>query len=485
MELLYRLADFWPHAVALLTLLSASLAAAHAILHKRDPRAAVLWMGFIWLLPLLGPALYLMLGVNRVRRKAASLRAGAARLPVAASRPAPPVSEGLGESCPEAMHLERLAQTMGKIVRTPLTPGNTVAPLVNGDDAYPAMLAAIDGATRTVSLSTYIFDNDESGRRFVEALGRAVERGVKVRVLIDAAGARYSVPSILHALRRAHVPVGRFLPVLAPWRLMAMNLRDHRKILVVDGRIGFTGGMNLREGNLVAQHPPHPVQDLHFRLEGPVVAQLQDAFAADWFFVTGESLQGPEWFPSLEPAGGLLARAIPDGPDADFEKLRWTILAALSCARESVKILTPYFLPGDSIISALQMAALRGVRVDILLPSQNNLPYVHWASRAMWWQVMERGCNIWLTCPPFDHSKLMLVDGAWTLLGSGNWDARSLRLNFEFNLECYGRQLAASMEKLVELKLQGAWRMTLEEVDRRSTASKLRDGIARLFSPYL
>jgi cardiolipin synthase len=485
MELFYRLADFWPHAVALLTLLSAGLAAAHAILHKRDSRAAVLWMGFIWLLPLLGPALYLMLGVNRVRRKAVSLRGEVGRLPSPVPRPAAPLSVAFAASCPEALHLERLAQTMDRIVRGPLTPGNTVAALVNGDAAYPAMLSAIGSATRTLSLSTYIFDNDKSGLRFVEALGQAVQRGVQVRVLIDAAGARYSTPSVIHALHHARVPVRRFLPVLAPWRLMAMNLRNHRKILVADGRIAFTGGMNLREGNLVAQHPPHPVQDLHFRLEGPAVAQLQEVFAADWFFVTGEWLQGPDWFPSLEPAGRLVARAIPDGPDEDFEKLRWTILAALSCARESVRILTPYFLPDDSIISALNMAALRGVRVDIVLPGQNNLPYVHWASRAMWWQVLQRGCNIWLTRPPFDHSKLMLVDGAWTLLGSGNWDKRSLRLNFEFNLECYGRELAASMDKLLESKLQGARRVTLEEVNRRSLASKLRDGIARLLDPYL
>ncbi len=483
MEFLYRLADFWPHAL-LLTLLLAAVASGHAVLHKRDSRAAALWMGVIWLLPLAGPALYFILGVNRVRRKAMSLRKGGRRR-ATAPRPSLPLDGGVSALCPEAVHLEMLAQTMGRIVRHSLTPGNAMAVLVNGDAAYPAMLSAIESATQTISLSTYVFDNDRSGRRFVEALGKAVKRGVKARILIDAAGAHYSAPSIIHGLRRAHVEVGRFLPLLAPWRLMAMNLRNHRKILVADGRVGFTGGMNLREGNLVAEDPPHPVQDLHFRLEGPAVAQLQEAFVADWFFVTGEALDGPQWFPALEARGNLVARAIPDGPDEDFEKLRWTILAALSCARQSVKILTPYFLPDNSIISAMNMAALRGVRVDIALPGQNNLPYVHWASRAMWWQVLERGCNIWLTRAPFDHSKLMLVDGAWTLVGSGNWDARSLRLNFEFNLECYGREFAASMESLIESKLQGARRVTLAEVDGRSVAGKLRDGIARLFAPYL
>jgi cardiolipin synthase len=254
---------------------------------------------------------------------------------------------------------------------------------------------------------------------------------------------------------------------------------------VVDGRLGFTGGLNLRDGNLVAQHPRHPVRDLHFRLEGPVVAQVQEAFANDWTFATRESLGGAGWFPPLQANGEVIARAIPDGPDEDFEKLRWTILAALSCARETVTVVTPYFLPVPAIVSALGLAALRGVRVEILLPERSNLFFVDWASRAMWWQVLEHGCNIWLAPPPFDHSKLMLVDGQWALVGSGNWDTRSLRLNFELNLECYSAELAASLEKIVQSKMQGAKPVTLRQMDRRSTPVKLRDGVTRLLSPFL
>jgi cardiolipin synthase len=479
MELLYRLAEFWPHAVALLTLLSAGLASAHAVLHKRDTRAAVLWIAFIWFLPLLGPVLYVLLGINRVRRKAQTLRGAAIRIQ------GPELPDGQAGLRPEAAHLEQLSESVKRIVRRPLAAGNKVEPLVNGDAAYPAMLAAIGEARKTIGLATYIFDNDKSGLQFVEALRQAVARGVQVRVLIDAAGTHYSVPSIIHALHRARVPVGRFLPTMAPWRLMSMNLRLHRKIMVVDGRVGFTGGMNLREGNLVAQNPRHPVRDLHFRLEGPVVAQLQEAFATDWLFAAKETLAGADWFPPLEAVGGVMARAIPDGPDEDFEKLRWTIFAALSCARDSVKIVTPYFLPESTLVSALNLAALRGVRVEILLPARSNLPYVDWASRAMWWQVLEFGCRIWLCPPPFDHSKLMLVDGQWSLVGSGNWDTRSLRLNFEFNLECYCPELAKSLDKIVQSKLQGARQVTQEEVDGRSVPVKLRDGVTRLLSPFL
>jgi cardiolipin synthase len=203
-------------------------------------------------------------------------------------------------------------------------------------------------------------------------------------------------------------------------RLLAMNLRTHRKILVADGVLGFTGGLNIRIGNCLQKKPRSPVQDLHFRVRGPVVTQMQEAFAEDWSFSTGESLRGEKWFPKPLSAGEAFARGVSDGPDEDFEKLRWTLLGALSIARSSVQIVTPYFLPDRAVVSALNLAAMRGVRVDIILPSKNNLPFVHWASQAMWWQVLEHGCHVWLTPPPFDHSKLMIVDGCWVLLGSAN-----------------------------------------------------------------
>jgi len=475
-----QITRFWPHLAAGFDFLAALLASIHALLHKRDSRAATLWIGILWLMPLFGPMLYLALGVNRIRRRAVLLG-----VHKNISRPVP---EDLGEPEPEgAAHLKLLARVVGRVVAQPLVPGNRVQPLVNGDEAFPPMLAAIAAATRSISLCSYIFDNDVSGKQFAAALGRAVQRGVAVRVLIDSAGARYSWPSILHRLRHAGVPTARFLPssLLSPWRVATVNLRNHRKVLVVDGRTAFTGGMNIRQGNVLSARPKHPVQDLHFRVEGPVVTRLQEAFANDWTFTTGEVLDGEGWFPELSERGDLIARVITDGPDADYDKLRWTLLAALAEAQTSVQILTPYFLPDPALITALNLAALRGVRVDIILPGKSNLPYVHWASRAMWWQVLERGCRLWLTPPPFDHTKLMVVDGHWVLFGSANWDARSLRLNFELNVECYGRELARDMESFVAKKLHGAREVTLAGVDARTVPGKLRDAAARLFAPFL
>jgi cardiolipin synthase A/B len=482
MKWLDHLTEFWPHLAAGFSLLAAVLASMHAVLNKRDFRAAALWLGFIWLLPAVGPVLYIVLGVNRIRRQAQSLRAGRGPSDV----PLRPIPEDMGETRrPEAEHMRMLAQVVDRVAGQPLLGGNRIQALVNGDQAFPEMLAAIESAAVSVSLESYIFDNDRSGDQFVAALGRAVSRGLPVRVLVDDAGARYSFPSIIGKLKQARVTVARFLPTLAPWRLTTMNLHNHRKLLVVDGRIGFTGGINIRAGNMLAHEPRRPVQDLHFKIEGPVVAQLQEAFANDWEFSTKEALSGEAWFPELTERGAAIARAIPDGPDADYDKARWTLLGALACAQTSVRILTPYFLPDPSLITALNLAALRGVQVDIILPGRSNLPFVHWASRAMWWQVLERGCHIWLSPPPFDHSKLMIVDGHWVFLGSANWDPRSLRLNFELNVECYGREFAGSMEAIVQDKLRSARSVTLEEVDGRPLAAKLRDGVARLFTPYL
>jgi cardiolipin synthase len=471
---------FWPHFAAGFDVLACLLASGHALLQKRDTRAATIWLGVIWSLPALGPLLYLALGVNRIRRRAIQLG-----VHKTLSRPVP---ENLGE--PEhdgAEHLKHIARVVSRIATQPLTAGNKIEPLVNGDAAFPAMLAAIEAAKKSISLGSYIFDNDATGAKFVGALERAMKRGVAVRVLIDSAGIRYSWPPITFKLRRAKIPFAKFLPtlLLTPWRVATINLRNHRKSLVVDGEIAFTGGMNIRHGNVLAEKPAHPVQDLHFRVEGPVVAELQEVFANDWAFTTEEILVGDVWFPEMKESGDIIARVIPDGPDADFENARWTLLAALAEAQTSVKIVTPYFLPDNALVTALNLAALRGVQVDIILPAKNNLPFVHWASRAMWWQVLERGCRVWLTPPPFDHSKLMVVDGHWVLFGSANWDTRSLRLNFELNVEGYGREFAREMEKIIAQKMSAAREMTLAEVDSRSIAARLRDALARLFSPYL
>jgi cardiolipin synthase len=236
---------------------------------------------------------------------------------------------------------------------------------------------------------------------------------------------------------------------------------------------------------MLSGKPKHIAQDLHFRVAGPVVAQLQDAFAADWAFTTGELLQGELWYPPPEEAGTSLARGIPEGPDDDVDQLRLAFMGALSCARRSVRIVTPYFLPEAPLADALNVCAMRGVEVDIVLPSVNNIRFVNWAMLASVRPLLERGCRIWLTPLPFDHTKLMVVDDAWSCFGSTNWDPRSLRLNFEFNVECYDRQLATELTGIAAGKIMTAKPLTIDTLDRLPFYKKLRNGMTRLFLPYL
>jgi len=476
---------FWPHVTAVLLFIIPLVTSCHAVLYKRDTRASLGWVGLIWLVPAVGTMLYVLFGINRIQRKALLLRGDKVEVEPAPTSSA--CSERLltEKLAPDAGHLETLAQLVTQITDKRLLYGNRVQPLIGGDEGYPAMLDAIAGAKRTVSLATYIFGRDRVGLMFVEALQRARERGVEVRVLIDDIGSRYTFPSVVGALRKAGVPVERFMRGLMPVWFPYTNLRCHRKVLVVDGQVGFTGGLNIREGAYTQLKPRDMIQDLHFRITGPVVAHLQQVFADDWAFSHGERLSGDAWFPDIEPDGPVLARGITHGPDEDLGKMRLTLLGALACSRRKVAIMTPYFLPDEALVSALNVAALRGVQVDIILPRKNNLALVKWASTAMLWQVLEHGCNVWLSPPPFDHSKLMLVDGIWTLFGSSNWDPRSLRLNFEFNVECYDRELAARLDEHVQQQLSKSERITLADVDGRVLPVRLRDGVARLMSPYL
>jgi cardiolipin synthase len=399
------------------------------------------------------------------------------RLPPALAPPLPavPIDEAL----------QPLARSVDRVTRNELLPGNRIQPLRNGDEAYPAMLRAIRESRTSVALATYIFDLDRAGDEFVQALSDAIRRGVQVRVLIDGVGAAYSKPRAPGVLRERGITVAQFGGGMVPWRMPYLNLRNHRKILVVDGAIGFTGGMNIREGSYLGLDVENPTRDLHFRLEGPVVAHLVNAFAQDWTHTTGEHLEGEIWCPPIEPVGRSVARGVSDGPDDDFEKLAWTILAGLRAAKRHVRIVTPYFLPDQALITALNVVALGGVRLDIVLPEVSNLRIVGWAMRAQLAQVMEYGARVWLSPPPFDHSKLMLVDDSWALFGSGNWDPRSLRLNFEFNVECYDSDLVATLDDIVTEKINDARPLSRDELDRRSLPVKLRDGAAWLFSPYL
>lgn len=472
--------------VTALAVLAAILASIQALVYKRDSRSAALWIVIIWILPGVGPLLFVLLGINRIRARAQALRGQFVRHRHHAVTQPP--CEGNPESIfgAEAAHLCPFATMMERVAERPLVGGNKFEPLPGGVCAYPRMLQAIAAAKESISVSVYIFDPQGIGEKFVEALEAAQRRGVEVRVLVDAVGARYCWPTARKIFAKNNlVRVAQFNKPTLYWA-PAFNLRNHRKILVVDGRIGFTGGFNIkREYWDDGGSHGECCQDLHFRVEGPVVAQLNEVFADDWRFTTGENLDGSKWFPQIDAVGTAMARGIEAGPDEPFERLRWALIGALNGARKKVVIMTPYFVPDAAILSALNAAALRGVLVDILLPDRCNLPFVRWASFAQLWQAMEGGCRIWLGGGPFDHSKLMIVDDVWAFIGSANWDARSLRLNFEFNVEVYDSSLCEKLQPLIRERMKRSKQISIQEVDARPLAIKVRDSFARLFAPYL
>jgi cardiolipin synthase len=456
---------------------AAAAAIGHALIHKRDPRSATLWLLLIVLLPVGGAVLYVFFGINRVQRRARKLRGHGARGP----------ASGAPDPASAAVGFAGLATLVARATQLPLTTGNRIAPLDGGHAAYPAMLEAIDRARTSVVLASYIFDAAGIGAAFIDALHRAQRRGVAVRVLIDDVYVRLSRGSAYPVLRAKGVPVASFNPPIIPARLHAANLRNHRKLLIVDGRLGFTGGMNIHTPYWNPEDPGRARRDLHFRVQGPVVGHLADAFARDWLDTTGEPL-GPAFWgspPAPLPAATSLARGIEAGPDEAIDRVRWTFLGAIAAARHSVRIWTPYFVPDQALLSALATAALRGVAVEVLTPQNGDHPFVQWAARAHYWQILEHGARIFERSGPFDHTKLMLVDDEWVCLGSANWDARSLRLNFEFNVEVYDPGLAAVLAQHFVSARDEARRITLDDVDRRPLAIKLRDGFARLFAPVL
>ncbi len=476
--------DFWPHFLTGATILAMVSTAVHVIMKKRDSKAAIGWLGLVWFAPALGVCLYWLFGINRIQRHARKKyeRRKASNL----HRQDPVVSPGqVGDLFGgENSGMPALSRLTERVSMRPLLGGNRIDPLINGDEAYPAMLSAIAEARVSISLSTYIFANDSWGAKFRIALRDAKRRRVEVRVLIDAVGARYSFPSIISCIEGDGILVSRFMKTLLPWRFRYLNLRNHRKIMVTDGRIGFTGGMNISSGSFLEDKPDFPLQDTHFKIQGPVVAELQQVFTEDWFFSTGEKLGGHTWFPLLDPLGEVIARGISDGPDADFDKLRFVMMGAITTARTSIRVATPYFVPDNDLITALQVAAMRGIQVQIFLPAITNLHMVKWASDALLKELVRSGCMIFLTAPPLDHSKLMVVDGEWVLIGSANWDARSLSLNFEFNVECYNRDLAGVVEDILNIKIRNSTKLTLKQLES-TIIVRLRNRFFRLFSPYL
>lgn len=453
----------------------------HALLTKRDPRSALGWITAMIFLPVLGLLAYLLLGISRAESRAAKLLHRAALAQPDYAHPAPPHKHA---GTPEqAIQLERLGRRLG--CQT-LCGGNNLHMLLNGDMAYPAMLNAVQQARDHVYLATYIFRDGFIGRRFSEALAEAAARGVDVRLLVDGfGGSAYSLRKPWKKLSSRGVRVARFLPPRLIPPNFSINLRNHRKVLVCDD-IAFTGGMNIADNHLTRGRR-NDVRDVHFRCTGPIVRQLRRSFMLDWGFATGVYDPLPDLPPVAPPRNenSCLCRVILDGPGSEADTLNDLFCGAINCARRSVRIMTPYFLPSHDIMSSLRSAALRGVDVRIVLPGCNNLPFVHWASFRLLPTLLEAGVRIWHQPPPFVHSKLLAVDGYYAQIGSANLDARSLRLNFELNMEVFDRTFHDRIATHIDAAITAGQEVQSAVLKARPLPLKLRDAACWIFSPYL
>ncbi len=483
------LSGYWPHILAVLSVAMAAPAIVHVVMNKEEVRSAIGWVGVILLSPVVGAVIYAVAGVNRIRRVSRlSERRRSTR-----GDPRHQAHLDVSRALVADQFGERFAamKTLGdRVAKHAMTVGNSIRILDGGDETYAAMIEAIDGAQRSIILETYIFDRDAIGLRIAEALARARRRGVEVRVLIDAVGARYSVPSIVGTLKGGGIDVELFNgSLIVGLRLPYANLRTHRKILVVDGAVAFVGGMNIRKGFTGEFSRGRCARDTHFRLAGPIVGDILAVAIDDWRFAADEALDGDAWrvepAPAAQFATPAFARAVSSGPDAALETNHRMLMGAFSVAQRSIRIMSPYFLPDRELVSALATAGRRGVEIDIVVPAENNLVLVERAMLAQFEQVLKNYCRVWRASGPFDHSKLLCVDGAWAFVGSSNLDPRSLRLNFEIDVEVLDTGFAGMVEHRIETAIATAQPITMDYLRARPFVVRLTDRILWLGSPYL
>ncbi|CAA9405503.1 MAG: Cardiolipin synthetase [uncultured Ramlibacter sp.] len=376
-------------------------------------------------------------------------------------------------------------RAMAMLLGPTIVQGNRVSELINGDQIFPAMLEAIRGARKTVLFETFIYWSGEIGTEFADALSERARAGLKVHVLLDWVGSTRVDRELVYKMRRAGVEVRMFHP-LRWYNLGRMNNRTHRKLLIVDGRIGFTGGVGIAPqwtGN--AQDEDH-WRDSHYRIEGPVVAQMQSVMLSNWSRTTGIVLHGLDYFPELEPAGDVPAQMFASSPANGSESMLMMVLLAITAATRSIDISSAYFVPDEVAIRSFRSAAERGVRIRIITPGKHTDQHtVRRASRGLWGPLLEVGVEIHEYQPTMYHCKMMVVDQLLTSVGSTNFDPRSFHLNDEANLNVYDAAFARRMTEVFEADLTRSKRITLEAWKRRPLREKVREHAATWLFPIL
>jgi len=380
-----------------------------------------------------------------------------------------------------SVHEPQFLRSMGQLVGPGIVASNRVTAFINGDRIFPAMLSAIRGARKSIDLETYIYWSGDIGRQFAEALAERARAAVKVHVLIDWIGSRKVDSRDLAMMREAGVEVEKYNPLL--WfNLARLNHRDHRKLLIVDGKTGFIGGAGLADiwqGNADA---PNHWRDTQFRLEGPAVGQMQAAFMDNWTKTTGRVLDNEDYFPELSPAGDHYAQVFFSSPRDGTETVRLMYLLAIAAAQKNIRLSASYFVPGALTTEELVDASKRGVNVEIIVPgAKTDVPIARYASRSKWGPLLQAGIKIYEYEPTMYHCKVMIVDDVWVTVGSANFDNRSFRLNDEANLNVYSAEFAAEQARAFEEDKTSAKLISYKEWKGRGLCTKL---LERILAPF-
>ncbi|MGI9252021.1 MAG: phospholipase D-like domain-containing protein [Pseudohongiellaceae bacterium] len=474
-------------------------AAQHALLSKRDPRSALAWVVVCIALPLVGSVTYLIFGINRIHARARS-DYGGERTKVRATadfifRVNRPRHDEQNERTqeraeylcePPGTSLRPLSQVGEALTGRGLVSADGIDILYNGEDFYPALLADIGEARESVYCSTYIFRRDDTGKSLVAALVAARERGVDVRIIVDGLGELVYGPRIGGLLERRGLNFRRYNPINFSPLSLRLNMRNHRKLLVIDNETAYTGGQNLSDNHLAGRLDNSArTLDLHFRFTGKIVDDMQRAFLNDWDHCGGEMGGEPESQVALNESAANWTRLILDGPSENMDKLNDLLLGVFSSARRRIWLMTPYFLPAPELMGALIGAHLRGVDVKIILPARTNIHLAHYAAQHDLQYVLARKLAVYLQPAPFVHTKATLIDEQYALIGSANMDPRSLRLNFELGVEVFSAAFNASLSRHFEERLALGTRLDTSHLTARPYWIRIRDAVAWLFSPYL
>jgi len=473
------LTEFWTDIswLAVLHVVAIVVAIPAVLITKKGATSPIAWCLVILLVPLLGSLLFWVFGYTYLyrplKRKRRHHRGFRGRLPTG--------PHGAIVS-PEWKHIARIAWELDD---SPPSQGNAVKLLPNTVKAFAAMLEAIRSAQHHIHLEFYIVRNDEAGKEFIALLTEKAKQGVQVRFLYDSMGGLYFGRRGIKDLLAAGGQVVPFLPLNLFRSRLRVNLRNHRKIVIVDGKVGFTGGMNLGDEYLGRSKKFGYWRDQMLRLEGPAMAGLQRIFVEDWDFTTKKLLKGADYFPPQTEAGNSVVQVIASGPDQEVNVSREVYMAAIASARERVYISTPYFIPDTGMLDAIRLARYRGAEVRLIMPTISDHFLSHYASRYYWQDILSRGVKLYLYTRGMMHAKYIAVDGQICIVGSANMDPRSLQLNFEAGCVLFDPALTKELEASFEEDMKHAKSMDLAAFNRRSFATKLAENGCRLFSPIL